>query len=65
MTTDRILQKIQINLIDLANEIQRQREFRLKATGTRKEKKEHEIQKTCYKLKEVFKELGYEKTSGL
>ncbi len=65
MTTDRILQKIQINLIELANEIQRQREFRLKATGTRKEKKEHEIQKTCYKLKEVFKELGYEKTSGL
>lgn len=41
MTTDRILQKIQINLIELANEIQRQREFRLKATGTRKEKKEH------------------------
>ena len=63
MVVDKILRDIQLKLIDLANEIQRQREFRLKATGTRKEKKENELQKTCYKLKEVFKELGYEKTS--
>ena len=59
MVVDKLLRDIQLKLIDLANEIQRQREFRLKATGTRKEKKEHELQKTCYKLKEVFKELGY------
>lgn len=62
MVVDKLLRDIQLKLIDLANEIQRQREFRIKATGTRKEKKEHELQKTCYKLKEVFKELGYEKT---
>ena len=41
MVVDKILRDIQLKLIDLANEIQRQREFRLKATGTRKEKKEH------------------------
>ena len=63
MKIDKLLRDIQLKLIELTNEIQRQREFRLKATGTRKEKKEHELQKTCCKLKEVFKELGYEKTS--
>ena len=63
MKIDKLLRDIQLKLIELTNEIQRQREFRLKATGTRKEKKENDIQKTCYKLKEVFKELGYEKTS--
>ena len=64
MKTDKILRDIQLKLIELTNEIQRQREFILKATGTRKEKKENDIQKTCYKLKEVFKELGYDKTTN-
>lgn len=63
MVTDRILSEIQIKLIELANDIQRQREIRLKARGSKKEKKEYELQKTCEKLSIVFKELGYEKTN--
>ena len=63
MTTDRILQKIQLNLIELANEIQRKREQMLRATPTLKRRKEIALQDTCDKLSKVFKELGYEKTS--
>ena len=60
---DKLLNDIQTNLIGLANEIQRQREFLLKANGTRKDKKEIALQDTCDKLSKVFKELGYEKTN--
>lgn len=63
MVVDKLLRDIQLRLIDLANEIQRQREFRLKATGTRKEKKEANLQKTCMDLAKVFKDLGYEKAN--
>ena len=63
MVVDKLLRDIQLKLIELTNEIQRQREFRLKARGYKKEKKEYELQKTCDKLAIVFKELGYEKTN--
>ena len=63
MVVDKLLRDIQLKLIELTNEIQRQREFRLKARGSKKEKKEYELQKTCDKLAIVFKELGYEKAN--
>ena len=56
---DKILSDIQIKLIELANEIQKQREFLIKSNGTRKEKKEANLEKTCVELAKVFKDLGY------
>ena len=64
MTTDRILHKIQLNLIELANDIQRKREQMLRATPRLKRSKEIALQDTCDKLSKVFKELGYDKTTN-
>ena len=60
---DKLLNDIQIKLVELTNEIQKQREFLMKANGTRKERKEANLQRIATDLKEVFKELGYEKTN--
>lgn len=60
MKIDKMLNDIQIKLIELANEIQKQRNLRLKATGTKKEKKDRMIMETSLKLQEAFKELGYD-----
>ena len=60
---DKLLNDIQIKLVELTNEIQKQREFLMKSNGTRKERKEANLQRIATDLKEVFKELGYEKTN--
>ena len=60
---DKILNDIQIKLIELTNEIQKQREFLKKANGTRKEKKEANLQRVAQDLAQVFKDLGYEKAN--
>ena len=57
---DKILNDIQIKLVELTNEIQKQREFLKKANGTRKEKKEANLQRVAEDLSRVFKDLGYE-----
>ena len=57
---DKILNDIQIKLVELTNEIQKQREFLKKANGTRKEKKEADLQRVAQDLAQVFKDLGYE-----
>ena len=57
---DKILNDIQIKLVKLTNEIQKQREFLKKANGTRKEKKEANLQRVAEDLSRVFKDLGYE-----
>lgn len=58
---DKLLNDIQIKLVELTNEIQKQREFLMKSNGTRKERKEANLQRIATDLQEVFKELGYEK----
>ena len=60
---DKILNDIQIKLIELTNEIQKQREFLKKANGTRKEKKEANLERVAKDLAQVFKDLGYEKAN--
>ena len=61
MKTDKILRDIQLNLIKLANEIQKQREQRLKQTTTiKKEKRDLVLLETTLKLNKVFGELGYD-----
>ena len=60
---DKILKDIQIKLIELTNEIQKQREFLKKANGTRKEKKEANLQRVAQDLAQVFKDFGYEKAN--
>ena len=60
---DKILNDIQIKLVELTNEIQKQREFLKKANGTRKEKKEANLQRVAQDLAQVFKDLGYEKAN--
>ena len=61
MKTDKILRDIQLNLIKLANEIQKQREQRLKKTTTiKKEKRELVLLETSLKLNKVFEGLSYD-----
>ena len=60
---DKILNNIQIKLVELTNEIQKQGEFLKKANGTRKEKKEANLQRVAQDLAQVFKDLGYEKAN--
>lgn len=61
---DKLLNDIQIKLVELTNEIQKQREFLMKSNGTRKERKEANLQRVATDLQEVFKDLGYyEKTN--
>ena len=62
---DKLLNDIQIKLVELTNEIQKQREFLMKANGTRKEKKEANLQRIATDLQGAFKNLGYydEKTN--
>ena len=60
---DKLLNDVQLNLINLANEIQKQREFLMKANGTKKERKEANLEHVAENLAKAFKDLGYEKTS--
>ena len=61
---DKLLNDIQIKLVELTNEIQKQREFLMKANGTRKERKEANLQRVATDIQEAFKDLGYyEKTN--
>lgn len=61
---DKLLNDIQIKLVELTNEIQKQREFLMKSNGTRKERKEANLQRVATDLQEAFKDLGYyEKTN--
>ena len=57
---DKLLNDIQIKLVELTNEIQKQREFLMKANGTRKERKEANLQRVAEDLSKVFKDLGHE-----
>ena len=60
MKTDKILRDIQIKLIELANEIQKQRELRFKKQlPATKEKRDKALLETSIKLSHVFSELGY------
>ena len=59
MKTDKILRDIQLKLIELTNEIQKQRELRFKKQlPTTKEKRDKALLETCVKLSHVFSELG-------
>lgn len=61
---DKLLNDIQIKLVELTNEIQKQREFLMKSNGTRKERKEANLQRVATDIQEAFKDLGYyEKTN--
>ena len=60
MKTDKILRDIQLKLIELTNEIQKQRELRFKKQlPTTKEKRDKALLETSVKLSHVFNELGY------
>ena len=60
MKTDKILRDIQLKLIELTNEIQKQRELRFKKQlPTTKEKRDKALLETCVKLSHVFSELWY------
>ena len=61
---DRLLNDVQVSLIGLANEIQKQREFLMKANGTKKERKEANLERVANDLAKAFKELGYDKTTN-
>ena len=60
MKIDKLLRDIQLNLINLANAIQKEREIRLKVTPEKREKRDRKLQETTIKLQEVWKELGYD-----
>ena len=60
MQIDKFLRDIQLNLISIANAIQREREIRLKVTPAKREKRDRLLQETTKKLNDVFKELGYD-----
>lgn len=60
MKIDKILRDIQLNLIKMANELQKQREDRLRTTATLKERKDKMLLSTTEKLSKVFEELGYD-----
>lgn len=60
MKTDKILRDIQLKLIELTNEIQKQRELRFKKQlPATKEKRDKALLETSVKLSHVFNELGY------
>ena len=61
MKIDKLLRDIQLNLITLANTIQKEREIRLKVTPCKREKRDRSLAETTLKLQEVFKELGYDR----
>jgi len=60
MKIDKLLRDIQLNLINLTNQIQRERETRLKVTPAKRESRDRSLQETTIKLQNVFKELGYD-----
>ena len=60
MKIDKFLRDIQLNLISIANAIQKEREMRLKVTPAKREKRDRSLQETTKKLNDVFKELGYD-----
>lgn len=60
MKVDKFLRDIQLNLISIANAIQKEREIRLKVTPAKREKRDRSLQETTKKLNDVFKELGYD-----
>lgn len=62
MKIDKLLRDIQLNLINLANQIQKEREIRLKVTPIKREKRDRSLQETTKKLQDVFKELGYDRS---
>ena len=62
MKIDKLLRDIQLNLISIANAIQKEREVRLKVTPAKREKRDRSLQETTLKLQEVFKELGYDRS---
>ena len=62
---DKLLNDIQIKLVELTNEIQKQREFLMKANGTRKDKKEANLQRVALDLAKAFKDLGYETSNWI
>ena len=62
MKIDKLLRDIQLNLINLANAIQKEREIRLKVKPEKREKRDRNLQETTLKLQEVWKELGYDRS---
>ena len=60
MQIDKFLRDIQLNLISIANAIQKERETRLRVTPAKREKRDRSLQETTKKLNDVFKELGYD-----
>ena len=62
MKIDKLLRDIQLNLINLANAIQKEREIRLKVKPEKREKRDRNLQETTLKLQEVWKEFGYDRS---
>ena len=60
MQIDKFLRDIQLNLISIANAIQKERETRLRVTPAKREKRDRSFMETTKKLNDVFKELGYD-----
>lgn len=60
MKIDNILKDVQLNLIKLTNEIQRQRELRLKVKPSKREQRDQDLLKTSLEISKIFKGLGYE-----
>ena len=60
MQIDKFLRDIQLNLISIANAIQKERETRLRVTPAKREKRDMSLMETTKKLNDVFKELGYD-----
>ena len=60
MQIDKFLRDIQLNLISIANAIQKERETRLRVTPAKREKRDRSLMETTKKLNDVFKELGYD-----
>lgn len=58
MKIDNILKDIQLNLIKLTNEIQKQRELRLKVKPTKRKQRDQALLETSQKLLKLFEELG-------
>ena len=65
MQIDKFLRDIQLNLISIANAIQKEREIRLKVTPCKREKRDRSLAETTKKLNDVFKELGYDSKTSI
>ena len=58
---DKILNDIQVKLVELCNEIQKEREKRDIKNVKLKNKRDEALNKTSIKINKIFEELGYKK----